>query len=100
MLEVRELYAGYYRDLHILRGVSVVARPGRVTAILGANGVGKSTLLKAVFGFLTPARGQVLLDGADITGTPPNGWASGEGANGPKRPGPSARLPAEGTTLT
>jgi ABC-type branched-subunit amino acid transport system ATPase component len=42
MLEVRDLYAGYYRDLHlhILRGVSIAAQPGRVTAILGANGVG------------------------------------------------------------
>jgi branched-chain amino acid transport system ATP-binding protein len=79
MLEVRELYAGYYRDLHILRGVSVTARPGRVTAVLGANGVGKSTLLKAIFGFLTPASGQVLLDGVDITGRRPTGWSSGEG---------------------
>jgi branched-chain amino acid transport system ATP-binding protein len=95
MLEVRELYAGYYRDLHILRGVSVVARPGHVTAILGANGVGKSTLLKAVFGFLRPASGQVLLDGVDITGTPPNRMVERGVAYGPQQPGIFAEMTVE-----
>ena len=47
MLEVRDLWVGYYEDLHILQGVSVTAQTGNITTILGANGVGKSTLLKA-----------------------------------------------------
>jgi branched-chain amino acid transport system ATP-binding protein len=95
VLEARELYAGYYRDLHILRGVNVVARSGRVTAILGANGVGKSTLLKAIFGFLTPASGQVLLDGVEITGTPPNRMVKRGVAYGPQQPGIFAEMTVE-----
>ncbi len=70
MLEITDLYVGYYEDLHILRGLSLTAQTGKLTTILGANGVGKSTLLKAVYGFLKPHSGQVLLNGADVTGTP------------------------------
>jgi branched-chain amino acid transport system ATP-binding protein len=92
MLEVRELFAGYHRDLHILRGVSVVAKPGRVTAILGANGVGKSTLLKAIFGFLTPTSGHVLLDGVEITGTRPHRMVERGVAYGPQQPGIFAEM--------
>ncbi len=69
MLEIEDLYVGYYEDLHILRGLSLRAETGKLTAILGANGVGKSTLLKAVYGFLKPHSGQVLLNGNDVTGT-------------------------------
>jgi branched-chain amino acid transport system ATP-binding protein len=70
MLVVRDLYVGYYSDLHILQGVDLAAERGRLTTILGANGVGKSTLLKAIYGFLTPQRGEVLLDGRSVLGTP------------------------------
>lgn len=70
MLEVREMYVGYYKDLHILQGVNLVARKAKVTAVLGANGVGKSTLLKAIYGFLPPASGEVTLDGGSLTGIP------------------------------
>ena len=70
MLEVRDLYVGYYKDLNILQGVSVTAEKGKLTAILGANGVGKSTLLKAIYGFLTPNAGEVLLDGQNLAGIP------------------------------
>lgn len=70
MLEVRDLHVGYYKDLNILRGVNIRAKSAKITAVLGANGVGKSTLLKALYGFLTPNKGQVLLDGEDVTGVP------------------------------
>jgi len=92
---VRELYAGYYRELHILQGVNLVARPGQLTAVLGANGVGKSTLLKAVFGFLTPASGHVRLDGAEITGTPPHRMVERGVAYGPQQPGIFAEMTVE-----
>ena len=69
MLEIKDLYVGYYEDLHILRGLSVAAETGKITTILGANGVGKSTLLKAIYGFLNPHSGQILLNGRDVTGT-------------------------------
>jgi branched-chain amino acid transport system ATP-binding protein len=70
MLEVRDLYVGYYKDLHILQGVNLVARQGQITAVLGANGVGKSTLLKAIYGFLAPASGEVVLAGRSLIGVP------------------------------
>lgn len=70
MLEVRDLYVGYYKDLHILQEVNLVARQGQITAVLGANGVGKSTLLKAIYGFLAPASGDVSLDGRSLMGVP------------------------------
>jgi branched-chain amino acid transport system ATP-binding protein len=99
MLEVRELYVGYYRELHILRGVSLIARPGQLTAVLGANGVGKSTLLKAVFGFLTPAAGRVLLNGIEITGTPPHRMVERRVAYGPQQPGIFAQMTVEENIL-
>ncbi|MFH1908595.1 MAG: ABC transporter ATP-binding protein [Chloroflexota bacterium] len=70
MLEVHDMYVGYYKDLHILQGVNLVASKARITAVLGANGVGKSTLLKAIYGFLPPASGEVTLDGRSLTGIP------------------------------
>lgn len=75
MLEVAELVAGYQDDIHILRGVTLEAHPGEVTVIIGANGVGKSTLLKTVFGFLRPWSGCIRLDGRDLIGIPPDAMA-------------------------
>jgi branched-chain amino acid transport system ATP-binding protein len=70
MLEVRDLYVGYYKDLNILQGINIKAETGKLTAILGANGVGKSTLLKAIYGFLKPNAGEIYLDGKRVDGTP------------------------------
>lgn len=70
MLEVKDLYVGYYKDLNILQGISVRAEKGKITAILGANGVGKSTMLKAIYGFLKPNAGEILLDENSIAGVP------------------------------
>lgn len=70
VLEVKDLYVGYYRDLNILRGVNLKAQRGKITAVLGANGVGKSTMLKAIYGFLPPNAGQVFLEGQEVTGVP------------------------------
>lgn len=72
MLEVRNLYVGYYRDLNILQDLTLAARPRQITAILGANGVGKSTVLKAIYGFLRPNDGEILLDGESIVRVPPH----------------------------
>lgn len=70
MLEVRDLYVGYYADLHILRGLNLRADSNKITTVLGANGVGKSTMLKAIYGFLKPQAGQIIYDGKDVVGTP------------------------------
>lgn len=70
MLEITDLYVGYYRDLNILQGVNLTAQEGTITTVLGANGVGKSTLLKAIYGFLRPNDGRILLDGQPLIGVP------------------------------
>ena len=70
VLEMRDLYVGYYRDLNILQALDIKARRNQITAVLGANGVGKSTALKAAFGFLKPNQGDILLDGESILAVP------------------------------
>ncbi|MFW6068562.1 MAG: ABC transporter ATP-binding protein [Chloroflexota bacterium] len=67
MLEVNDLHVGYYKDLNILQGVNMRARESQITAVLGANGVGKSTLLKAIYGFIKPQQGAITVGGQDIT---------------------------------
>ena len=70
VLEMRDLHVGYYRDLNILQDLDIKARRRQVTAVLGANGVGKSTALKTAFGFLTPNAGDILLDGESLLEVP------------------------------
>lgn len=70
-LEVRELVAGYTREVSILNGVDLSAADGRVTVILGPNGAGKSTLLKTIYGYLKPESGQITHNGKSIVGLKP-----------------------------
>lgn len=70
MLEIDDLYVGYYKDLNILQGVSLTVRTSQITAVLGPNGVGKSTLLKSIFGFVKPQAGEIRFAGHNIVGTP------------------------------
>lgn len=65
-LEVRNLHAGYSRDIDILRGLDVTAREGMLTTIIGANGVGKSTLLKTIIGQLRPHTGTIRFGERDM----------------------------------
>ena len=65
MLAVRDLHA-YYGRAHILHGVSLDAAAGEVVALLGRNGAGKSTVMKAIMGIVPPARGSVAFDGRAI----------------------------------
>ncbi|MBR2813527.1 MAG: ABC transporter ATP-binding protein [Reyranella sp.] len=69
-LEVRDLHA-FYGRAHILHGVSLEARAGEVVALLGRNGAGKSTTMKAIMGLVPPARGEVSFDGRRIERLPP-----------------------------
>ncbi len=71
-LVARDLVAGYLPGISILRGVSVEAVPGQVRCVLGPNGTGKSTLLKALFGFLPPWEGEVEVGGRRVTGLLPH----------------------------
>jgi branched-chain amino acid transport system ATP-binding protein len=68
-LATRGLSAGY-GDVPVLRGIDVTVRAGQLVAVVGPNGAGKTTLLKAILGLAKVMGGQVLADGADITGRP------------------------------
>jgi branched-chain amino acid transport system ATP-binding protein len=70
MLSVADLHA-FYGRAHILQGVSLEARPGEVVALLGRNGAGKSTAMKAIMGLVPPAGGEVSFDGRRIDRLPP-----------------------------
>ena len=70
MLTVRDLHA-FYGRAHILHGVSLEANAGEVVALLGRNGAGKSTAMKAIMGLVVPARGEVSFAGERIDRLPP-----------------------------
>src|SRR5438045_7399701 len=61
----------YYGAAQALRGVSISAEPGKVTCVLGRNGVGKTSLLRSLVGQYPIASGSIQFDGADITGLKP-----------------------------
>lgn len=67
VLSARNLVAGYVPGINILNGMSVDVLRGQVRCVLGPNGTGKSTLLKAIFGFL-PAQGDIRLGSTSLLG--------------------------------
>src|SRR5215831_15088321 len=70
MLEVKDINL-FYGAAQALRGVSISAEPGKVTCVLGRNGVGKTSLLRSLVGQYPIASGSIRFDGADITGLKP-----------------------------
>ena len=69
MLELDGIHA-YYGRSHVLYGVSLVAREGEVVSLLGRNGAGKSTTLKAIMGLVDVPRGAIRFDGRSLVGVP------------------------------
>jgi branched-chain amino acid transport system ATP-binding protein len=69
MLEVEDLHA-YYGDSHVLQGVSLAVGPAECVALLGRNGAGKSTTLKAIVGLVPPRRGTISFRDQRIDGLP------------------------------
>jgi branched-chain amino acid transport system ATP-binding protein len=69
MLEVNEIHT-YYGQSHILQGISLTVNPGQVLAVLGRNGVGKTTLVHSLVSFVKPASGRIRFRGDEITGRP------------------------------
>jgi branched-chain amino acid transport system ATP-binding protein len=72
MLEIRDLVAGY-RATQVLRGVSLDVAAGEIVAVLGANGVGKTTLNRAISGLIPITSGRIAFEGASIEGMAPDG---------------------------
>jgi branched-chain amino acid transport system ATP-binding protein len=70
LLSVREIHT-YYGDSYVLQGVSLDLDEGRIVAILGRNGMGKTTLIRSVAGLTAPRRGDVVFKGRSQRGQPP-----------------------------
>ena len=71
MLMTRDLSFSYGM-VQALSGVEMTMQPGRVTCVMGRNGVGKTTLMKNLMGLLNPTGGKILLAGKDVTRLPAN----------------------------
>lgn len=65
MIIIEDLHT-YYGNIHAVKGISFEVPKGSITALIGANGAGKSTTIKTICGLLHPRRGRVLLNGAPI----------------------------------
>jgi branched-chain amino acid transport system ATP-binding protein len=70
MLEIRQLEAGY-GETQVIHGLDLAVGAGRVLAVLGRNGAGKSTTLKAVMGLVRPSGGCIAFDGRPLKGCRP-----------------------------
>jgi len=70
MLSVQDIHS-YYGDSHVLHGVSLTVAKGELVAILGRNGMGKTTLIRALIGFTPPREGRVVFKDRDVTSLPP-----------------------------
>jgi branched-chain amino acid transport system ATP-binding protein len=71
MLRIADVHAGYGAT-PILFGVSLEVREGEAVALLGKNGMGKTTLMKTAMGFLRPTRGSITFDGTELTRLTPH----------------------------
>ncbi|MGF6431858.1 MULTISPECIES: ABC transporter ATP-binding protein [Bradyrhizobium] len=70
LLEIRNLVVRY-GEIEALRGVTIAVEQGQVVTLLGANGAGKSTTLRAISGLAKPASGDIMFDGHSIAGLGP-----------------------------
>jgi branched-chain amino acid transport system ATP-binding protein len=70
LLEIKNLKAGYAKK-QVLHGISMMVEKGEIVALIGHNGAGKSTALKAIFGLLTPQEGEVIYERMNMTYAPP-----------------------------
>ncbi len=71
MLEIKDIHT-CYGQIVALKGVSLTVEEGEIVALIGANGAGKSTMLRAISGLVRPRQGAILLAGKRIDGIPPH----------------------------
>jgi branched-chain amino acid transport system ATP-binding protein len=69
ILEVQDIHT-YYGDAYVLQGLSLTLEQGQILGLLGRNGVGKTTLVNSICGFVPPRRGKIVFKGDDITTIP------------------------------
>jgi branched-chain amino acid transport system ATP-binding protein len=69
ILEVQDIHT-YYGDAYVLQGLSIELEQGQILGLLGRNGVGKTTLVNSIVGFVPPRRGKIVFKGNDITRSP------------------------------
>ena len=69
ILEVQDIHT-YYGDAYVLQGLSLALEQGQILGLLGRNGVGKTTLVNSICGFVPPRRGKIVFKGDDITTIP------------------------------
>ncbi len=70
MLKVNDINV-YYGSIHAIKGVSFEVKQGEIVTLIGANGAGKSSTLRAIAGLVKPASGNIVFEGDDITGKDP-----------------------------
>ena len=70
MLELRDVHT-HYGLSHVLQGIDLSVRPGEVVGLFGRNGVGKTTIIKTIAGWVAPSRGELRFEGAGIAGLAP-----------------------------
>src|SRR6476469_734878 len=73
MLDVRNVHS-FYGAAHVLHGVSLDVKAGEIVALLGRNGMGKTTLIRSIMGLASPAvrEGSILLEGRELRGLSPH----------------------------
>ena len=74
LIKLKDIYKTYHLgelDVPVLKGITLTIERGELVAIVGANGAGKSSLIRAIAGIEKPRAGRIFFRGADITG-----WAS------------------------
>jgi branched-chain amino acid transport system ATP-binding protein len=67
MLEIKDVHT-YYGNIHALKGISLSVEEGEIVTLIGANGAGKSSTLRAISGLLPPRQGTIKLEGEDLAG--------------------------------
>jgi branched-chain amino acid transport system ATP-binding protein len=70
LLRLEDLHAGY-GPITALRGLDLVVAPGELVCLIGANGAGKTSTLRAISGLLSPSQGRIVFDGREIHGREP-----------------------------
>ncbi len=71
MITVKDVHK-HFGGFHAVDGATLEIDKGSITGLIGPNGAGKTTLFNVIAGVLEPTRGQVVMDGEDITGLPPH----------------------------